>query len=223
MRNFKYRCIIWDWNGTLFNDVLESLSAVNEMLYSRAMPEISLETYREYIDVPIVNFYKRAFNTESVDMDSVSVEYNALYAKFAENAGIPESTVVLLKLLKASGIRQIIVSASKTSVIEYYLDKFMIKDLFDIVSGSDNLFAEGKSERLIQIINGQQIKAGDCLMIGDMLYDRDIASAAGLDCVLLNCGHQNLNTLERKEYTVMQSFFELTNFLEENINILPSV
>ena len=44
--------VFWDWNGTLCDDVLLSLEAVNQMLRKRSRPPIGLDEYYRYIDVP---------------------------------------------------------------------------------------------------------------------------------------------------------------------------
>ena len=41
----SYQCIIWDWNGTLADDVGASLSATNDILKKRNQPPITLEQY----------------------------------------------------------------------------------------------------------------------------------------------------------------------------------
>ena len=41
----KYKVIFWDWNGTLLDDVLPSLNAVNDLLELYKKEKISLEQY----------------------------------------------------------------------------------------------------------------------------------------------------------------------------------
>ena len=41
-----YKTIIWDWNGTLLNDIGASLASVNDMLDLRCMPHIDADFYK---------------------------------------------------------------------------------------------------------------------------------------------------------------------------------
>ena len=51
--------IIWDWNGTLLNDVNRNCALMNRMLRRRGMPAIpSLTRYREIFRFPIREYYR---------------------------------------------------------------------------------------------------------------------------------------------------------------------
>ena len=54
--------IVWDWNGTIIDDVGIALDAVNDMLREKKRPEITLEQYRQAMDTPILRFYERFFD-----------------------------------------------------------------------------------------------------------------------------------------------------------------
>lgn len=41
----KYKNILWDWNGTLIDDVGVALEAVNIMLERRSLPKINIGQY----------------------------------------------------------------------------------------------------------------------------------------------------------------------------------
>ena len=57
MKPAKYKCVVWDWNGTIVDDVNASLMSVNDMLIKRNMPVINLQQYHSYLDTPISKFY----------------------------------------------------------------------------------------------------------------------------------------------------------------------
>ena len=40
----SYKTIIWDWNGTLADDLMASLQATNDTLARRNMPPLDVET-----------------------------------------------------------------------------------------------------------------------------------------------------------------------------------
>jgi phosphoglycolate phosphatase len=54
----KFKMIIWDWNGTLLNDVDYNVTAVNQMLLKQNKPLINREHYRSIFTFPISDFYK---------------------------------------------------------------------------------------------------------------------------------------------------------------------
>ena len=55
----NYDCIIWDFNGTIFNDVNIGIESINVLLKRRGLKEISdINEYRESFGFPIVEWYK---------------------------------------------------------------------------------------------------------------------------------------------------------------------
>ena len=61
----KYTHVIWDFNGTIFDDVNIGIEAVNAMLTARKMaPVDSVEKYREIFCFPIKEYYRRCFLAE---------------------------------------------------------------------------------------------------------------------------------------------------------------
>ena len=60
-KDYMYRCIVWDWNGTLLNDVQAAFSAMNAMLSRRGLPLMeSLAQYRELFTFPVRQYYAAA-------------------------------------------------------------------------------------------------------------------------------------------------------------------
>jgi len=49
----KYKHIIWDWNGTLLNDLTLCVELLNVSLEKRKLPEMTEEKYRKKFLFPI--------------------------------------------------------------------------------------------------------------------------------------------------------------------------
>ena len=54
----KYKHIIWDWNGTLLNDLTLCVDLLNVSLEKRKLPEMTEEKYRKKFLFPIKTFYE---------------------------------------------------------------------------------------------------------------------------------------------------------------------
>src|SRR5262245_43055202 len=50
--------VIWDWNGTLLNDVTHAIDTINFLLEPRGLPLMSIERYREIFGFPIRRYYE---------------------------------------------------------------------------------------------------------------------------------------------------------------------
>ena len=49
----NYQHIIWDWNGTLLDDVELCADIMNNLLKTRSLSTITLEKYREIFIFPL--------------------------------------------------------------------------------------------------------------------------------------------------------------------------
>ena len=73
--------IIWDWNGTLLDDVDYCRSIINTILIKNNLPQLSFDRYREVFTFPVQDYYKEAgfdFNKVSFEIINESI---ALYIK----------------------------------------------------------------------------------------------------------------------------------------------
>ena len=51
--------VVWDWNGTLFDDVALCIQVMNGMLEKRGLPRLAgPEQYRQVFTFPVEEYYK---------------------------------------------------------------------------------------------------------------------------------------------------------------------
>ena len=55
----KHTDVIWDFNGTILDDVAAGIASVNKMLSDRSLPTIKdKEHYRKIFRFPIIEYYR---------------------------------------------------------------------------------------------------------------------------------------------------------------------
>ena len=189
----KYTTIIWDWNGTLLDDAHICMECVNDMLRKRNMQILDLETYRSYVDNPIIKAYEHIFDLKVVTFDIIVKEFYESYPKYAEEAQLIPGARQLLEYFKDKGCRQIILTAAYTPDVIEYLCRFNIDKYFDAVLGSQDQLGGSKISRALEYAKGGD-SLTKMLVIGDTAHDAETADAIGADCILFAGGHQ----LERR-------------------------
>lgn len=204
-----YEVVLWDWNGTLADDVGASLQATNEILKKRDKPPITLEQYYAYIDTPISRFYGHLLDLNQVPMAVIGREFYEFYPKYFE--GLHAGTEELLELLRQSGVRQVILSSAHRENIEKDAARLGIRDYFDEILAADDLLAEGKVERGTRWIAAQ--RETSMVLIGDTLHDFETAQAMGVDCILCAIGHQSERDLRTAGDPVVTAFSQLQDLL----------
>ena len=54
----KFEAILWDWNGTLLDDVNIAIDAINQLLLDRNLVQLTLERYLDVFTFPVCDYYE---------------------------------------------------------------------------------------------------------------------------------------------------------------------
>lgn len=190
-----YQYIFWDWNGTVIDDVEVAWNAVNQMLQERDYPVITLQRYRELMDTPIIHFYEPIFDLEQYPFEEIADEFQRLYQQGAPQpyAVVPD----LLQQFQEQGRHQIVLSSSQQQSIRTSLDVLGFRQYFDEILGADDIYARSKADRAVDYLQQKQISPKQCVLIGDTVHDYEVAHNMGIDCILLSCGHDDRERLQK--------------------------
>ena len=143
----NYTHIIWDWNGTLLNDISASLASVNDMLALRGKPPMNIDYYRECISVPIIGFYEKAFDMENEDYNLIIKQYNEGYLRHLDECKLTDGVVEVIDYFEKQGSKQAVISSSNNNQLIQNVTKYGIFDRFDAVLGAEDFYAGSKIER----------------------------------------------------------------------------
>lgn len=205
------RTVIWDWNGTLINDVEINFSIINTLLARRRLAPISLETYRRCFRMPIRDFYADiGFGFETEPFETIAREYFILYRDAFPQAGLSAGVREALAYLKGKGVDQYIVSASHRMDLLEQVRLRGIEPFFTRIVGNDDYAVVSKTAKALEL---RKELPGDreILFIGDMNHDHETAQAIGAACLLYTKGHQYVP--ESREYTRIDSIEEVKNYV----------
>ncbi|MEE0265543.1 MAG: HAD family hydrolase [Acutalibacteraceae bacterium] len=212
-QNKKYECVVWDWNGTIVDDVNASLLSVNDMLIKRNLTVITMAQYHEYLDTPIYKFYEHIFDLSKITFDIIQTEFNLGYNKHIPEKPLNKGAIRLMQALKSNGIKQVIVSSSNQEIVQNGAEKYGIAEYMDYISGSSDNFVGSKVERAVGVINRFADDYSKVVVIGDTLHDCQLANEIGADCILLSTGHQSKEDLQTTGKPVIDSLEELNKYL----------
>ena len=184
--------VLWDWNGTLFNDVEAGMNAANAMLRRRGIPEITLERYRASFGFPVRNFYTAVgFRLEEEDWDAMAVEYHDLL-RGDPSQRLRDGALEALELVKSSGAGQSVISALRQDMLDEDTVRAGVRRYMDRIYGVDNLDGATKLSRARELVAELGLAPGGAVMVGDTLHDLETAREVGAACILADVGHQSL-------------------------------
>jgi phosphoglycolate phosphatase len=206
----KYRHIIWDWNGTLLDDVWLCVEILNEMLHRRNRPPVTREKYMRQFSFPVRDFYERIdFDFSAESYGAVACEYIERYEQCCRQCRLQDHAYDVLRHYHESGRIQSILSVYHQESLEEILDFFKLRSFFSVISGGDDHHAHGKIEQGIRLVSESGISPDQAVLIGDTIHDYEVARKAGMDCILFAGGHYEEQRLRSCGVPVVESLGQL--------------
>ena len=198
------KSLIWDWNGTLLNDLDFCIATINALLIKRELPELSRLTYTEVFSFPVKEYYAAiGFDFTKEDFSVPAGEFIDLYNAGVTNCALQHSANETLTHFSKMGFQQFVLSAMQQNMLEHTLAANGISKYFKAIAGLDDHYAVSKIERGEKLISSFNIDVKNALIIGDTIHDYEVAEKLGIDCILIADGHQSLERLKTTKATIL--------------------
>ncbi len=95
--------LIWDWNGTLLDDVEVNVKVINEMLSKRDLPLLDINTYKEIFCFPVKQFHIRiGIDFEKESIEEISAEYMERYKNYEKDIKLHVDVPFILQKASAN-------------------------------------------------------------------------------------------------------------------------
>jgi len=209
--------IIWDWNGTLIDDVSAAVNALNRMLSIRGVAPVTRDFYRDNFGFPVRPFYAVAgLDMEKEDWDKICTDFHQFIAEEPDQHLRPDAKDALQLVLDRGG-HQSILSALRQDLLHRDTAREGVQPFFDVLFGVDNLDGATKLSRGHDLIS--HLKATGALaanrplfFIGDTLHDAEVGAALGATPILVEGGHQSGNRLSASGHAVVPSLIDAVKY-----------
>jgi len=202
--------VIWDFNGTLVDDLDLVVRSVNAQLTKRQLPVLTMESYRAVFGFPVQDYYRRIGVTfEDETMADLSADFLAEYASELTNCRLHPGVIEILEHFQAEKRRQFVLSAMEQGMLRSMVTHFGIARFFEGIFGLAHQDADSKVSRGRDLMCGFDIDPSTALLIGDTDHDAEVGEALGVDIALVACGHQSEQRLRTTRHPVYASYREL--------------
>lgn len=207
-----YSNVIWDFNGTIIDDVDVGINALNTLLRKYGYKEITDKAYyRSIFGFPIKEYYARAgFDFNVIDYETLAPLWVSEYLAHETEAPIIDGVLDAISMLKAAGLHQYLLSATEINMLTEQLKYRGLFDLFDGVYGLDNIHASSKRAVACGVVSSLK---GNTVMLGDTTHDAECAVAAGADIILISAGHQSYEKLSGTGHKTVKSAIEAADII----------
>ena len=206
--------VIWDFNGTLVDDLDLVVRTVNTQLEIRNLLPLTADAYRAVFGFPVEDYYRRIGVTfENETMADLSADFFADYAPALKDCLLHDGALDALRQVKARGMRQFVLSAMEEGMLRSMIRHMRIEHLFDGIYGLAHQKGDSKILRAQELTRDFDIDSLGAVFIGDTDHDAEVAEALGLSVALISTGHQSTARLRATGYRVYESYQDLSQAL----------
>ena len=204
----SYTHILWDFNGTVYDDIDAYLRSVNKMLEERGLATLTVQAYREVFDFPVKDYYARiGFDFSREPFEVLAPIWVEAYERESRASSVFPGVKEAMARFRALGIRQEILSATETQMLGRQLQALGLDRLLDGYFGTDTIHAGGKVDLALSWRRSHP--DARVVLIGDTTHDAQVAAAMDADCLLFDGGHMSRSRLMACGVEIFSSFAEL--------------
>jgi phosphoglycolate phosphatase len=196
--------IIWDWNGTVLNDVEHAVETMNRLLASQKLESINIDKYKSIFEFPVKKYYdKLGFDYSIRSFEELCHDFvDDFMDGFSQCTPFSEIESTLIQM-KRKGKTQSVLSATDQENLDKMVKHFNYEKHFDFVYGIDNKLAASKVMRGKELIEKSQMNLEDTVLIGDTIHDLEVGNQLGIDVILITHGHQCQSILKKHHDNVL--------------------
>lgn len=191
----KYKCAIFDLDGTLIDSLQGILDACNDTFDALGINiHKDIEEAKYFIGAGATVFAKRAMEGNLISRDKEKEVMDLFlenYRRTQNTSAKPFPGIIdFLNKLKQSGYKLCIASNKPHKLLEPIVKQLFGDGLFDIALGQLPNAPEKPDPFIInKIVENLGIKKSDCIYIGDSEYDVETAINSNLDSIIVKYGY----------------------------------
>ncbi|MFF3321977.1 HAD family hydrolase [Streptomyces sp. NPDC002889] len=192
--------LVWDWNGTLLDDMGAVIAATNAAFAEIGLEPITLERYRQLYCVPIPRFYERLMGRLPTEAEWLVMDeaFHRHYSEHRIGCSLTDGVEDLLREWRQAGRSQSLLSMYGHEQLVPAVRGYGIESHFIRVDGRTGPSGGAKAlhmERHLRALGGAAAP-GRTVVIGDAVDDALAAAHVGALAVLYAGGSHSRSSLE---------------------------
>jgi phosphoglycolate phosphatase-like HAD superfamily hydrolase/ADP-ribose pyrophosphatase YjhB (NUDIX family) len=205
------RNIIFDWSGTLVDDLPPVWKATNYVLTRAGRPEMTLEMFRAEFSLPFTQFYEK--HTPDVPLAQLEEWFHESFREAqALVSELPHAREFLV-FCRSRGLRTFLLS---TVHPDYFKTQAAVTG-FGAFIDAPYTGVRDKRHKIHEILLEHGLKPEETLFIGDMEHDIETARHGGILSVAVLTGYNTVDQLRRaRPNLIVEHLRELQGVFQEN-------
>jgi phosphoglycolate phosphatase-like HAD superfamily hydrolase len=201
---------VWDWNGTLLDDLEIVIEAANVGLSEYGVEPLDEDRYRDHFTRPVRAFYDSLFGRPVTDEEWQRLN-DVFHLEYMARADAAELTADAIDALDAAGNGpggQSLLSMSPQEWLEGIVARKGVIERFSLVTGLSGETGGLKASHMGEHLTALGLDPHRTIVIGDTPDDAEAALHVGARVVLYDGGSHHLPVLQQTDAPVAHSLVE---------------
>lgn len=202
--------VVWDWNGTLFDDFDLTARITGRTLAELGVPGVTGEDIRAGFRRPFSEFYASLVGRPVTDAEFgfIRERYELEYGAEVFDLRLQPDAADAIDLISARATQSLL-SMAPDGQLQQLIDHHDIRTWFVRIEGSPRNDSDGtKAGRLEAHLRAAGVDPAGTVVIGDTVDDHEAAMANGARSVLVTTGSTSRSQLEATGAPVVDTLRE---------------
>lgn len=204
------RHVVWDWNGTLLDDLQVVVEAVNRSMGVLGIEPIDEDGYRDHFTRPVRSFYDSLLGRMITDheWDRLNQGFHDHYYTLVPAALLAPDAIEALRAVEERGWGQSLLSMSPQTYLVSVVAGTGIDHYFESIDGLSGVTGGTKAEHLEDHLSRLALDPSRTVVIGDTPDDAAAARHVGSAVVLYDGGSHHLPALDEVGAPIAHTLLE---------------
>jgi phosphoglycolate phosphatase-like HAD superfamily hydrolase/ADP-ribose pyrophosphatase YjhB (NUDIX family) len=184
-----FRNLIFDWSGTLVDDLPPVIEATNHVLAAYGVAPLDRESFRLRFRLPYRDFYEEML--PGIPLEELEVHFRRAFSASTAPVTVLPHAREKLEWCRDHGIRCFVLTSMDSAAFESQLVGLGLASFFEATYSG----VLDKRERIHGILESHRLAPEDSAFIGDMTHDIDTARHGRLTSIAVLTGYTHAGAL----------------------------
>jgi phosphoglycolate phosphatase len=219
MKSAHYRCLVFDWDGTLIDSIERIVTSLQTAALQTCKTHVTEVAARNVIGMGLMEALLALLPDASEAQLQLAAD--AYKHDYIHDNKVPSQLFTgvkeFLQELKSGGYLLAIATGKSRIGLDLSLAEHALEDFFATTRCAGEYRSKPHPEMLLSIVNDYDVAADTTLMIGDSEHDMRMANNAGIAAIGVTHGAHSAEVLERYDPLMcLQHITDLSDFLSHN-------
>lgn len=198
--NKKYKLIIFDWDGTLMDSQQKIVQTLRTTLLQLKLADRSDDELKNVIGLGLneaIRHLYPAFNQQQIN--HFADLYRSHFISSEPSPRLFSGVMEMIKKLHQTEVMIAIATGKGRQGLEHAIEESGIRSFIHASRCADETCSKPNPQMLLELLDEFSLTATDAIMVGDTIYDIEMANNTKMDSIAVSYGVHELERLQQLE------------------------